>query len=80
MLMAISPDDFDTPVKDYDFSLITDSKSLIRQMGSAGGFTATKLAAARDILVNMKQQINAASGDSFPLLGIRGREVPGEWW
>ena len=45
-----SRDDFDFPVEDYDFSKITDSKSLIDQMGRAGGFTATKLARGRDIL------------------------------
>ena len=49
--MAISTDDFDIPVEDYDFSTISDPKSLIDQMSSAGGFTATKLATARDILL-----------------------------
>tara|TARA_B100000686_G_scaffold18324_1_gene16967 strand:- start:116 stop:1102 length:987 start_codon:yes stop_codon:yes gene_type:complete len=45
-----SRDDFDVPVEDYDFSQISDVRSLIDQMGKAGGFTATKLARARDIL------------------------------
>ena len=45
-----SRDDFDFPVEDYDFSKITDSRSLIDQMGRAGGFTATKLARGRNIL------------------------------
>ena len=45
-----SRDDFDIPVEDYDFSQISDVPSLIDQMGRAGGFTATKLARARDIL------------------------------
>ncbi|MBT7460664.1 MAG: deoxyhypusine synthase, partial [Euryarchaeota archaeon] len=62
--MAISPDDFDIPVEDYDFSTISDPKSLIDQMSSAGGFTATKLATARDILLNMKKEINVVGGDS----------------
>ena len=47
--MAISPDDFDIPVSDYDFAKITNPGSLIDQMAKAGGFTATKLATARDI-------------------------------
>ncbi len=48
--MSINPDDFETPVKDYAFSEVTDVPSLIDQMAEAGGFTATKLAHARDIL------------------------------
>lgn len=48
--MAIDPSDFDVPVKDYSFQKITDIPSLIDQMKMAGGFTATKLAHARDIL------------------------------
>ena len=45
-----SRDDFDIPVEDYDFSAASDVGALIDQMGRAGGFTATKLAHARDIL------------------------------
>ena len=45
-----SRDDFTAPVKDYDFSAVSDVASLIDQMSTAGGFTATKLAHARDIL------------------------------
>ena len=45
-----SREDFDEPVKDYDFSAMGDITSLIDQMSKAGGFTATKLAFARDIL------------------------------
>ena len=62
--MAISPDDFDIPVSDYDFATITNPSSLIDQMAKAGGFTATKLATARDILSDMKQQIDDVEGDS----------------
>ena len=62
--MAISPDDFDIPVKDYDYANISTPKSLIDQMASAGGFTATKLATARNILQDMKGQIDGAEGDS----------------
>ena len=62
--MAITPDDFDIPVSDYDFSAISSPKSLIDQMSSAGGFTATKLALARDILKDMKHKIDAVSSDS----------------
>ena len=45
-----SRDDFDVPVEDYDFSSVSDVRSLIDQMGNAGGFTASKLSRARDIL------------------------------
>ena len=45
-----SREDFNHPVKDYDFSAMGDVSSLIDQMSEAGGFTATKLAFARDIL------------------------------
>ena len=47
-----SKDNFDIPVKDYDFAKISDVTSLIDQMKDAGGFTATKLARGRDILRN----------------------------
>jgi deoxyhypusine synthase len=43
-------DDFTAPVEDYDFSTTDNVRSLIDQMGRAGGFTATKLAHARDVL------------------------------
>ena len=43
-------DDFTAPVEDYDFSTTDNVRSLIDQMGHAGGFTATKLAHARDVL------------------------------
>jgi len=45
-----SKDDFTAPVEDYDFSTVDEVSSLIDQMGRAGGFTATKLAHARDVL------------------------------
>ena len=56
--MAIDPNDFDIPVKDYEFSEVTNATSLIDQMAKAGGFTATKLATARDILVQMRDEID----------------------
>ena len=62
--MAIDPNDFDIPVKDYAFSDVTNATSLIDQMAQAGGFTATKLATARDILLQMREEINAVDGDS----------------
>ena len=49
-MAGYSRDDFDVPVEDYNFEEITDVKSLIDQMGKAGGFTAAKLSRARDIL------------------------------
>ena len=48
--MSMNRDDFDVPVDDYDFSKIESVPSLIDQMARAGGFTATKLAHARDVL------------------------------
>ena len=62
--MAIQPDDFDIPVVDYAFNEVSTPRSLIDQMGQAGGFTATKLSMARDILLDMKKQIDAVNGDS----------------
>ena len=49
-MSGYSREDFNRPVKDYDFSSMKDISSLIDQMSEAGGFTATKLAFARDIL------------------------------
>ena len=62
--MAIDPNDFDVPVKDYAFSEVSDASTLIDQMAKAGGFTATKLATARDILVQMRQEVDAVDGDA----------------
>jgi deoxyhypusine synthase len=62
--MAIDPESFDEPVKDYDFASLTDAKSLIDQMATAGGFTATKLAHARDILRDMKSEIDEVGADA----------------
>lgn len=50
IVSAYSRDDFTAPVEDYDFQKMSDVSSLIDQMSRAGGFTATKLAHARDIL------------------------------
>jgi len=61
--MAIDPNDFDVPVKDYAFSEVSDASTLIDQMAKAGGFTATKLATARDILVQMRKEVDAVDGD-----------------
>ena len=49
-MVEYSRDDFELPVEDYDFSKVSDVGSLIDQMSRAGGFTASKLARARDIL------------------------------
>jgi len=51
-MAGYSKDDFEDPVEDYDFSNSGDVRSLIEQMGRAGGFTATKLFQAREILKN----------------------------
>ena len=62
--MAIDPNDFDVPVKDYAFSEVKGVSTLIDQMAKAGGFTATKLATARDILLQMRQEVDAVDGDA----------------
>ena len=61
--MAIDPESFDEPVKDYDFASLSDATSLIDQMATAGGFPATKLAYARAILKDMKNDSNIIEGD-----------------
>ena len=38
LVMAIDPESFDEPVKDYDFASLGDASSLIDQMATAGGF------------------------------------------
>ncbi len=64
-----SRDDFDIPVEDYDFSAASDVGALIDQMGRAGGFTATKLARARNILreaIDKVEQEGVLNWISFP--------------
>ena len=48
--MAIDPDSFDEPVKDYVIGNTKSVNDLIEAMSSAGGFTATKLARAKELL------------------------------
>ena len=55
---AYSRDDFTAPVEDYDFASIGTPRNLIDQMARAGGFTATKLAHARDILASSITKTN----------------------
>jgi deoxyhypusine synthase len=62
--MAIDPNDFDVPVKDYAFSELKGASTLIDQMAKAGGFTATKLATAREILLQMRHEVDAVDGDA----------------
>ena len=50
------PSDFKDPVLDYNFNQIQNTSELIDQMSEAGGFTATKLAKARDMLSKMFQE------------------------
>ena len=50
------PSDFKDPVLDYNFNQIQNTSDLIDQMSEAGGFTATKLAKARDMLSKMFQE------------------------
>ena len=68
-MAGYSRDDFDVPVEDYNFEEITDVKSLIDQMGKAGGFTAAKLSRARDILsdtIGKSDQEGVLNWLSFP--------------
>ena len=62
--MAIDPEQFNEPVADYDFGNINDVRTLIDQMATAGGFTATKLAHARDILRDAMATIPFESNES----------------
>ena len=48
--MAIDPNSFDEPVKDYIFEKTKSVNDLIEAMANAGGFTATKLARAKQLL------------------------------
>ena len=48
--MAINPEDFKEPVEDYNFNEIKSISELIKSMSNAGGFTATKLARAKELL------------------------------
>ena len=51
-----NPRDFKDPVLDYNFNKIQNTSDLIDQMSLAGGFTATKLAKARDMLSKMFEE------------------------
>ena len=67
--MALRRDDFDAPVVDYSFSEAKDVSSLIDQMAKAGGFSATKLAHARDVLseaINKSNRDGVLNWLSFP--------------
>ena len=67
--MSIKREDFDVPVEDYNFADISDVPSLIDQMRNAGGFTATKLAHARDVLkgaISKSQNDGVLNWLSFP--------------
>ena len=68
-MSGYSKDDFTAPVEDYDFSAVENVGSLIDQMSRAGGFTATKLAHARDMLseaMNKSSQEGVLNWLSFP--------------
>ena len=66
--MAVDPESFDKAVIDYDFANIGSTEGLIDQMAKAGGFTATKLATARDMLAEMLEQIETVKHDSSKVL------------
>ena len=55
-MVEYNPHDFEDPVLDYDFNKIQNTADLIDQMSVAGGFTATKLAKARDMLSKMFEE------------------------
>jgi len=56
--MPIDREEFDVPVEDYRFDRVDSVGSLLNQMSRAGGFTATKLAHARDILRKAIESVN----------------------
>ena len=55
-MAGYNPSDFEEPVLDYNFNKIQNTSDLIDQMSLAGGFTATKLAKARDMLSMMFEE------------------------
>jgi|TARA_B100000085_G_scaffold285093_1_gene319950 deoxyhypusine synthase len=55
-MAGYDPSDFEEPVLDYNFNKIQNTSDLIDQMSVAGGFTATKLAKARDMLSMMFEE------------------------
>ncbi|DAC23643.1 MAG TPA: deoxyhypusine synthase, partial [Candidatus Thalassarchaeaceae archaeon] len=61
--MTYDRDDFDQPVEDYDLRSTETISDLLRQMKSAGGFTATKLIDARDILQNAISETKSGNED-----------------
>ena len=68
--MGYDREDFELPVSDYDFSKTKTIDVLFEQMRNAGGFTATKLIQARDILLNAindtKEESQVLNWLSFP--------------
>ena len=64
LFMAINPDDFDKPVQDYQFDKLIAVNDLINSMSNAGGFTATKLSKARDLLKSQFNQLEKSNFDS----------------
>ena len=68
--MAYERDDFDQPVEDYDLRSTETISDLLRQMKTAGGFTATKLIDARDILRNAISETKAGTEQRRVLNGF----------
>ncbi len=56
----VEPRDFDLPVRDYRFPSEQSCDELLDQMARAGGFTATKLALAREILNDMFHSLESS--------------------
>ncbi|MDP6856276.1 MAG: deoxyhypusine synthase [Candidatus Thalassarchaeaceae archaeon] len=66
--MAYEKEDFDQPVSDYDLSQTNTVGELFEQMKVAGGFTATKLVKARDILrAAIDETVNAKNTEKSVL-------------
>ena len=63
-VMALEADDFDKPVRDYVFTGSSSARELIDAMSQAGGFSATKLATARDLLSDQFAALDAAGHDA----------------
>ena len=62
--MAYERDDFDRPVQDYDLRTTETISDLLRQMEAAGGFTATKLIEARNIIQDAIAETKDSAGEN----------------
>ena len=66
--MSYDREDFNQPVSDYDLSQTKTIDVLFEQMRNAGGFTATKLVQARDILRHAIDETKNENGEKNRVL------------